>query len=93
MSRSLKKPLFTLELKNKKWFERFEKANKEGKRLTFKTWYRGVVISPNMIGHTLLIHNGKTFVSRSVTQNMVGYKIGAFAPTRRLGTHGKAGTH
>jgi len=47
-----------------------------------------------MIGHTLLIHNGKKFVSRQVTKNMVGrYKIGVFAPTRHLGEHGKAGTH
>lgn len=93
MSRSLKKPLFTLELKNPKWFKRFEKANQEGKKITFKTWYRGIVISPNMIGHVLLIHNGKKFVAREVSQDMVGYKIGVFAPTRQMGTHGKAGTH
>lgn len=47
-----------------------------------------------MIGHTLLIHNGsKKFVSRQVTQDMVGHKIGEFAPTRKSGQHGKAGTH
>jgi len=46
-----------------------------------------------MIGHVLLIHNGKKFANRTVTQDMVGYKIGTFAPTRKLGKHGKAGTH
>jgi small subunit ribosomal protein S19 len=46
-----------------------------------------------MIGHTLLIHNGKKFVSRQVTQDMVGFKIGEFVPTRQVGQHGKAGKH
>jgi len=46
-----------------------------------------------MIGHTLLIHNGKKFVSRQVTQDMVGFKLGEFAPTRQIGQHGKAGKH
>jgi small subunit ribosomal protein S19 len=44
-----------------------------------------------MIGHKLLIHNGKKFVSREVTQEMIGYKMGVFSPTRQLGSHGKAG--
>lgn len=93
MSRSLKKRQFTLELKNEKWFLRFKKANEEGRKLVFKTWYRNVVISPEMIGHSLLIHNGKKFINREVTQDMVGYKMGVFAPTRQPGVHGKAGTH
>jgi len=46
-----------------------------------------------MIGHTLLIHNGKKFLNRQITQDMVGHKIGVFAPTRQSGQHGKAGTH
>ena len=46
-----------------------------------------------MIGHTLLIHNGKIFFKRQITQDMVGHKIGEFSPTRHSGQHGKAGTH
>jgi len=46
-----------------------------------------------MIGHTLLIHNGKKFLNRQITQDMVGHKIGVFSPTRQSGQHGKAGTH
>lgn len=93
MSRSLKKPLFTLALKNPRLFNKFIKANQEKKHLVMKLWSRSVVIDPEMIGHTLLIHNGKKFLSRTVTQEMVGYRIGMFAPTRRSGKHGKAGTH
>ena len=90
MSRSLKKPLNI----NPKLQKKVEKANQESKKTAFKTWARGSVISPEMIGHTLLIHNGsKKFVSRQVTQDMVGHKIGEFAPTRKSGQHGKAGTH
>jgi len=89
MSRSLKKPLFV----DEKLLEKVKKANQEGKKKAFKTWARGSVISPEMIGHTLLIHNGKKFLSRQITQDMVGYKIGVFAPTRQSGQHGKAGTH
>jgi len=89
MSRSLKKPLNI----NSKLQEKIEKANKENKKTAFKVWVRAAVITPEMIGHTLLIHWGKGFASRQVTQDMVGYKIGQFAPTRRSGQHGKAGTH
>jgi len=46
-----------------------------------------------MIGHTLLIHNGKKFLNPQITQEMVGQKIGVFAPTRQSGQHGKAGKH
>jgi len=89
MSRSLKKPLFV----NEKLQAKVEKANQAGKKIAFKTWARASTISPEMIGHTLLIHNGKKFLSRQVTQDMVGHKIGEFAPTRRAGEHGKAGKH
>jgi small subunit ribosomal protein S19 len=89
MSRSLKKPLFI----NPKLLKKIEKANQENKKTAIKTWARSSVISPEMIGHTLLIHNGKKFVSRQVTQDMVGFKLGEFAPTRQIGQHGKAGKH
>ena len=89
MSRSLKKPLNI----NEKLLQRVKKVNQEGKMKAFRTWARGSVITPEMIGHTLLIHNGKIFFRRQITQDMVGYKIGVFAPTRQSGQHGKAGTH
>ncbi|CAG8681968.1 10798_t:CDS:2 [Ambispora leptoticha] len=73
--------------------EKVKKANEEGKIKAFKTWARGSVISPEMIGHTLLIHNGKMFFKRQVTSDMVGHKAGEFSPTRKSGQHGKAGTH
>jgi small subunit ribosomal protein S19 len=88
MSRSLKKSLFV----DIKLLKKVEKANKEGKKTAFKTWARGSVVAPEMIGHTLLIHQGKRFISREVTQDMVGHKVGEFAPTRQPGEHGKAGT-
>ena len=78
---------------NEKLQNKVKKANEMGKKIALKTWARASVISPEMIGHTLLIHNGKKFLSRQVTQDMVGYKIGEFAPTRHLGEHGKAGKH
>ncbi|CAG8539819.1 13558_t:CDS:2 [Ambispora gerdemannii] len=83
MSRSLKKPLFI----NEKLLKKIEKVNQEGGKKAFKTWARSSVISPEMIGHTLLIHNGKKFLSRQITQDMVGHKLGEFAPTRQIGTH------
>ena len=89
MSRSLKKPLNV----NENLLEKVKNANSKGEKKAFKTWARNSVISPEMIGHTLLIHNGKKFLNRQVTQDMVGYKIGVFAPTRQSGQHGKAGTH
>ncbi|CAJ0761331.1 15533_t:CDS:10 [Entrophospora sp. SA101] len=66
MSRSLKKPLNV----NEKLLKKAKTANQEGKTKAFKTWARGSVISPEMIGHTLLIHNGKIFFKRQVTQDM-----------------------
>ncbi|CAJ0855704.1 17280_t:CDS:2 [Entrophospora sp. SA101] len=83
MSRSLKKPLNV----NEKLLKKAKTANQEGKTKAFKTWARGSVISPEMIGHTLLIHNGKIFFKRQVTQDMVGHKIGEFSPTRQSGQH------
>ncbi|MDR1670111.1 MAG: 30S ribosomal protein S19 [Spiroplasmataceae bacterium] len=89
MSRSLKKPLNV----NEKLLKKVVKANEERKIKAFKTWARNSVISPEMIGHTLLIHNGKIFFKREVTQRMVGHKMGEFSPTRQSGQHGKAGKH
>ncbi|CAJ0914584.1 1306_t:CDS:2 [Entrophospora sp. SA101] len=59
-----------------------KKANQENKKSAFKTWARGSVISPEMIGHTLLIHNGKKFLSRQVTPEMVNHKIEMLIPKK-----------
>ncbi|CAG8457105.1 8320_t:CDS:2 [Cetraspora pellucida] len=64
MSRSLKKPLYV----NEKIQTKVEKANQLGKKIVFKVWDRASTITPEMIDHTLLIHNGKKFLSRKVTQ-------------------------
>jgi len=89
MSRSLKKPLFV----NEKLQKKVEKANQEKKTIFFKTWSRASTITPEMIGHTAHIHNGKSWVIRQITSEMVGFKFGEFALTRKRGKHGKAGTH
>ncbi|CAH1756652.1 11268_t:CDS:2 [Entrophospora sp. SA101] len=78
MPRSLKKQLFV----NEKLLKKIEKANQENKKSAFKTWARGSVISPEMIGHTLLIHNGKKFLSRQVTPEMVNHKIEMLIPKK-----------
>jgi small subunit ribosomal protein S19 len=105
MSRSLKKELFVDEKLREKIAERREKIaaleKQEGKaeeiaKILFTpitVWCRNSTISPEMIGFTIKIHNGKMFFKREITQSMVGHKIGEFAPTRKLGEHGKAGKH
>lgn len=86
MSRSLKKPLFVDQ-------RLLEKIAKKGKDKPLKIWCRNSTISDEMVGCTFLIHNGKKFISLQVTADHVGYIFGEFAPTRRIGVHGKAGTH
>jgi small subunit ribosomal protein S19 len=87
MSRSLKKKLYTCP----KLLAKVIRANEEGRTLSLKIWTRSSTIYPEMIGHNFLIHNGKKFNSRDITQDMVGFKFGVFSPTRNKGTHGKAG--
>lgn len=89
MSRSLRKPLNV----DQKLEKKCQAANKSGKQITLKVYKRGSVISSSMIGHTFLIHNGKKFISLQVTADHVSYIFGEFSPTRRIGVHGKAGTH
>ena len=62
--------------------------NKTGEKKVIKTWARNSVISPEMVGHTFVVHNGKDFISVSVTENMVGHKLGEFSPTRTFRGHG-----
>lgn len=57
-------------------------------RTVIKTWARGSSISPEMVGRTIAIHNGKTHVPVLITENMVGHKLGEFSPTRKFRSHG-----
>lgn len=83
MSRSSKKgPYVDLKLLGK-----VEEQKESGKRQPIKTWSRSCTIVPDFIGHTFSIHNGKGFVQLMITDNMVGHKLGEFAPTRNFRGH------
>lgn len=84
MSRSIKKGPFVDEHLMKK----VEKLNRENKKRPIKTWSRRSMILPDFVGHTFNVHNGKTFVNVFVTENMVGHRLGEFAPTRLFKVHG-----
>lgn len=83
MGRSLKKGFFVDEHLEKK----VDKMNKEGKKTPFKTWSRRSTVTPDMVGHTIEVHNGKKFISVFVSENMVGHKLGEFSPTRMFKGH------
>jgi|TARA_X000001036_G_scaffold223173_1_gene208904 small subunit ribosomal protein S19 len=83
MSRSLKKgPYIDFKLEKK-----LEKMNSANKKEVIKTWARRSMVSPLFVGHTLAIHNGNKFVPVFITENMVGHKLGEFAPTRIFRGH------
>ncbi|MCG6142042.1 30S ribosomal protein S19 [Leptospira bourretii] len=84
MARSLKKGPFIDDHLMKK----ITSLNSEGKKTPFKSWSRRSTIYPDMIGHTVMIHNGKAFVPVYVNENMIGHKLGEFAPTRTFKGHG-----
>ena len=84
MARSLKKgPFIDKHLMNK-----VKKVNESGKKEVIKTWSRRSTIYPEFIGHTFAVHNGKEFIPVYLTEDMVGHKLGEFAPTRKFGGHG-----
>ena len=86
MARSLKKGPFIDDHLMKKVLE----AQKAGmKKTVIKTWSRRSVISPEMVNLTITVHNGKKFIPVFVTENMVGHRLGEFAPTRTFYGHGK----
>jgi len=62
--------------------------NRQGDRKIIKTWSRRSTISPDFVGHTMAVHNGKKFIPVFVTENMVGHKLGEFSPTRTFRSHG-----
>ncbi len=84
MSRSLKKGPF-IDFKLEK---RVLEQNESGKKSVVKTWSRRSVISPDFVGHTIAVHNGNKFIPVYITENMVGHKLGEFAPTRTWRGHG-----
>jgi small subunit ribosomal protein S19 len=84
MSRSLKKGPF-IDFKLEK---RVNDMNQSNKKQVIKTWSRRSMISPDFVGHTIAVHNGNKFIPVYVTENMVGHKLGEFAPTRIFRGHG-----
>ena len=84
MSRSLKKGPF-IDFKLEK---RILDMNDAKKKSVLKTWSRRSVISPDFVGHTIAVHNGNKFIPVYITENMVGHKLGEFAPTRMFRGHG-----
>ena len=84
MGRSVKKGAFV----DLKLVAKIEKAKRENSRKPIKTWSRSSMLTPDFVGLTLSVHNGKTFVNLYVTENMVGYKVGEFVHTRTFRSHG-----
>jgi small subunit ribosomal protein S19 len=84
MGRSLKKGPFVAEHLMKK----IDSLNERREKRVVKTWSRATTIVPAMVGHTIGVHNGKAHVPIFVTENMVGHKLGEFAPTRTFRGHG-----
>lgn len=78
MSRSLKKGIFI----HYKLQRKIDVMNEANEKKVIKTWSRASTISPEFVGHTLAVHNGKNFIPVYVTENMVGHKLGEFSPTR-----------
>jgi small subunit ribosomal protein S19 len=85
MGRSLKKGPFVAD----SLLRKVEKQNASEDKTVIKTWSRASTIQPLMIGHTIAVHNGKTHVPVYVTEQMVGHKLGEFAPTRTYRGHTK----
>ena len=83
MSRSLKKGPF-IELK---LLKRVEAMNQKGEKKVIRTWSRANVIFPQMVGHTIAVHDGRRHVPIYITENMVGHRLGEFAPTRTFRGH------
>jgi small subunit ribosomal protein S19 len=87
MSRSLKKGPYI----DAKLFRKVERLNASGQRQVIKTWSRASTIFPELVGHTIGVHDGRRHVPIYVTENMVGHKLGEFAPTRTFRGHTQRG--
>ena len=84
MARSIKKGPYV----EKSLLEKVEKMNASGRKQPIKTWSRRSMILPEFVGHTFAIHNGKQHIPIFITENMVGHRLGEFAPTRTFKQHG-----
>ena len=84
MSRSSKKGPFV----DPKLLEKVQKMALSGEKKQIKTWARACTITPEFVGHTLMVHNGRKFLPVYVTERMVGHKLGEFSPTRKFFRHG-----
>ncbi len=69
-------------------YKKVEALNKTGRKMPIKTWSRRSMIVPEFVGHTFAIHNGKQHLPIFITENMVGHRLGEFAPTRTFRKHG-----
>ena len=83
MSRSIKKGPFV----EKKLYERIGDMNKKGEKRVIKTWSRSSTIFPEFVGHTIAVHDGRKHIPVYVVEDMVGHKLGEFAPTRLFKGH------
>ena len=83
MSRSLKKGPYV----DPKLLKKIERMDQSGSKRAIRTWSRRSMITPDFVGHTFAIHNGKQFFPVYITENMVGHKLGEFAPTRIFRGH------
>lgn len=84
MSRSIKKGPYI----DDRLLARIQQMNERGSKRVVKTWSRACTISPEFVGHTVAVHNGNKFIPVFITENMVGHKLGEFAPTRLFRGHG-----
>jgi len=87
MSRSVKKGPYVAE----KLLIKVDRAERASSREPIQTWSRASVIIPDFVGHTFMVHNGRTFVRVYVTENMVGHRLGEFSPTRTFRGHSGRG--
>jgi small subunit ribosomal protein S19 len=84
MARSIKKGPYI----EPRLLEKIQGMNERNEKRVLKTWARASMISPDFVGHTLAVHNGNKFIPVYITENMVGHKLGEFAPTRLFRGHG-----
>ena len=87
MARSLKKGPYV----DQKLLAKIDASVESGNKKPIKTWSRRSMVTPDFVGHTFAVHNGKTFVRVFVSENMVGHKLGEFSPTRIFKAHGGIG--
>ncbi|MDR3281872.1 MAG: 30S ribosomal protein S19 [Endomicrobium sp.] len=84
MSRSIKKGPYI----DEKLLKKIQNLNKVGDKKIIKTWARSSVITPEFVGHTIAVHNGRKFLPVFISEQMVGHKLGEFSPTRTFKGHG-----